>query len=99
MFFGAVKTMATIVKANKVCYLATIGGGCPDEYQCALTCSTCYRGVGKVASYCRAGGGGFPYDSCVCAMSDGAPCSPSGPPKCPNWPRPHSSTNLIEIMS
>ncbi|KAM0985244.1 hypothetical protein ACFX2I_012472 [Malus domestica] len=85
-FYLLVLLRFTSVNA-KVCRLATIGGGCPDVHECNLTCSPCYRNVGRVTSYCDPGGEGFPFGSCVCVMSDGAPCNPRGPPKCPNWPR------------
>ncbi|RXH78150.1 hypothetical protein DVH24_001668 [Malus domestica] len=71
--------MWTEIEVNaKVCRLATIGGGCPDVHECNLTCSPCYRNVGRVTSYCDPGGEGFPFGSCVCVMSDGAPCNPRG---------------------
>ncbi|KAM0985710.1 hypothetical protein ACFX13_013170 [Malus domestica] len=90
--FTSVKTTITMVNAD--CYLATIGGGCPDKHQCEITCSTCNRGVGEVRSFCKPGGGGIPYEQCVCVMAKGAPCSPPPPPKCPDWPRALSATNV-----
>ncbi|KAI5347744.1 PREDICTED: MTR_3g105840 [Prunus dulcis] len=84
--FTSVRRMVPMVNADE-CSLASIGGGCPDEDECTMTCITCYRNVGHVRSYCRSGGEGIPFDSCICVMSDGAPCNPIGPPKCPNWPR------------
>ncbi|GMN46736.1 hypothetical protein TIFTF001_015931 [Ficus carica] len=68
------------------CYVSVVGGGCPNVAACRQTCSPCYRGVGRVAAYCRAAGGGIPYESCVCSFSGGAPCPPPGPPRCPNPP-------------
>ncbi|CAB4261546.1 unnamed protein product [Prunus armeniaca] len=81
--FTSVRRMMPMVKADE-CTLATIGGGCPDIDECALTCSTCYRNVGRTRFYCESAGG---IDSCICAMANGAPCNLPGSPKCPNWPR------------
>nr|XP_011462912.1 PREDICTED: uncharacterized protein LOC105351107 [Fragaria vesca subsp. vesca] len=80
--------------SGNVCRLTSITGGCPDEHECSLTCSTCYRNVGTVSSYCESIGTPVPVIQCVCVMANGAPCSPPGEPKCPNWPRspPISST-------
>ncbi|CAL8989678.1 unnamed protein product [Prunus brigantina] len=44
--FTSVRRMMPMVNADE-CTLATIGGGCPDIDECALTCSTCYRNVGR----------------------------------------------------
>lgn len=65
------------------CNVSVVGGGCPDVKACGLTCSPCYRGIGRVTAYCRAPDGGIPA-LCVCEFTEGAPCPPPGTPKCPN---------------
>lgn len=65
-----------------------MGGGCPDNEKCLLTCSGCNRGSGKVRASCAAPGAGIYWWICRCYFSDGAPCPPTGGPKCPG-PPPH----------
>ncbi|PON80017.1 hypothetical protein PanWU01x14_004670 [Parasponia andersonii] len=77
------------------CSLAVLGGGCPNITACRMTCAPCYRGVGRVAPYCRAAGVGIPFESCVCSFSRGAPCPPRGPPRCPNTQAEATASFLI----
>ncbi|KAJ0035960.1 hypothetical protein Pint_24760 [Pistacia integerrima] len=62
LVFASVKSMLPKVKG--ACEKATIGGGCPDVSKCVELCRPCYRGVGIIAVFCRAAGGGIPYDQC-----------------------------------
>ena len=72
--------MVPTVNAN--CELAVIGGGCPNEDECMLTCQPCYWGFRVISAFCRPSGGGIQIDQCICSFKKGVPCSPCGPPKC-----------------
>ncbi|KAJ0093098.1 hypothetical protein Patl1_25313 [Pistacia atlantica] len=91
LVFASVKSM--LPKVEGACEKATIGGGCPDVSKCVELCRPCYRGVGIIAVFCRAAGGGIPYDQCICSFKRGAPCDPPAPPRCPAlWSPPVENT-------
>lgn len=87
------------VDAANACELAVRGGGCPDDVQeCIKLCGPCSRGIGKIVAFCRPAGGGVPFDECVCSFTEGAPCPPPGPPRCPGpWQPPPASNAEISF--
>ncbi|GAY58336.1 hypothetical protein CUMW_186290 [Citrus unshiu] len=91
----------SIVNPVQGCEVTVRGGGCPgDVEECVKLCGPCWRRIGKVTAFCRSAGGGIPFDECVCSFSDGAPCPPPDPPRCPGpWspPSPQITFNQTHV--
>ncbi|KAH9703946.1 putative ribosomal large subunit pseudouridine synthase SVR1 [Citrus sinensis] len=97
--YVSVLLVLSIFTSANACELAVRGGGCPDDVQeCIKLCGPCFRGIGKVVAFCRPAGGGVPFDECVCSFTEGAPCPPPGPPRCPGpWQPPPASNAEISF--